>query len=109
MKQFQIFAKLKAARGEVTEVIDVCLQGEKSQFAAEILLNMSDAMNLQLFAYVAKAFMKAERFDAVGQIYERLEKSAKVLEAHHLGHLYSRTLGVTKAASAENIVAIEKE
>jgi hypothetical protein len=70
---------------------------------------MSDAMNLQFLAYIAEVFMKAERFDAVGQIYERLEKSAKVLEAHHLGHLYFRTLGVTKAASAENIVAIEKE
>jgi hypothetical protein len=109
MKQFQIFAKLKAARGEVAEVIDVCLQGEKSQFVAEILFNMSDTMNLQLLAYIAEAFMKAERFDAVSQIYERLEKSTKVLEVYHLGHLYLRTLGVTKAASAENIVTIEKE
>jgi hypothetical protein len=109
MKQFKIFTKLKAARGEVAEVIDVCLQGEKSQFAAEILFNMSDAMNLQLLAYAAEALMKAEKFDAVSQIYERLEKSAKVLEAHHLGHLYFRTLGITKAVSAENIVAIEKE
>jgi intraflagellar transport protein 172 len=107
--QFQTAAKLKAARGEIVEAVDLCLQGEKPQLAAEILLSAGDAVNPQLFAHVAEALTKAGRFDMAGQVYERLGESAKALEAYRKGHSFYRALELARIAGPENVTAIEKE
>jgi intraflagellar transport protein 172 len=108
--QYQVAAKLKAARREVDKAIDLCLQGDKPQLAAEILLSAAgDTIRPQLLAHVAEALVRANRLGIAGQVYERLGKSADALEAYRKGHAFCRALELAKAASPETVIVIEKE
>ena len=107
--QYQVAAKLKARRGDVSEAVDLCLQGNKPQLAADILLNDSGNAQPQLLAHVAEALVKNNRYDLAGQIYEKLGKAKEALDAYRKGHSYYRALEMAKAASPEEVVKIEKE
>lgn len=107
--QYQVAARLKARRGEISEAVDLCLQGEKPQLAADILLNGGGNVNPQLLAHVAEALVKKNRFDIAGQVYEKLGKSNEALEAYRKGHSYYRALELAKAANPDSVIAIEKE
>ena len=107
--QYQVAARLKSRRGDISEAVDLCLQGEKPQLAADILLNSGDNVNPQLLAHVAEALVKKNRFDIAGQVYEKLGKPTEALESYRKGHSYYRALELAKAASPDSVIAIEKE
>lgn len=107
--QYQVAARLKARKGEISEAVDLCLQGDKPQLAADILLNGSGNVNPQLLTHVAEALNKSGRFDIAGQIYERLGKPTDALEAYRKGHSYYRALELAKAANPDVVVTIERE
>lgn len=107
--QYQVAANLKAKRGEITEAVDLCLQGNKPQLAAEILLNNEETANTQLLSHVAEALDKNGRYDYAGQIYEKLGRTENALEAYRKGHAYYKALELAKAANPEIVVQIERE
>lgn len=107
--QYQVAARLKARKGDIAEAIDLCLQGEKPQLAADILLNGSTNVNPQLLAHVAEALNKSSRFDIAGQVYERLGRPNDALEAYRKGHAYYRALELAKAANPDSVIQIERE
>ncbi|OHT11766.1 selective LIM binding factor [Tritrichomonas foetus] len=107
--QYQVAARLKARRGEISEAIDLCLQGDKPQLAADILLNGSGNVNPQLLTHVAEALNKSNRFDIAGQVYERLGRPKDALEAYRKGHSYYRALELAKAANPDIVIQIERE
>ena len=107
--QYQVAARLKARKGELSEAIDLCLQGDKPQLAADLLLNGGDTVNPQLLAHVAEALNKSNRFDVAGQVYERLGRTSEALEAYRKGHSYYRARELAKAANPEMVITIERE
>jgi len=107
--QYQVAARLKARRGEISEAVDLCLQGDKPQLAADILLNGGDNVNPQILTHVADALSKRNKFNMEGHDYERLDRPSDALEAYRRGHSYYRALELAKAANPEGVVAIEKE
>ena len=106
--QYQTAARLKAARGQVNEAVDLCLQGNKPQLAAEILLAHEEAANPQLLQHVAEA-LQGKREDIAGQIYEKLGNSKAALESYRKGHAYYNALELAKSAEPELVVPIQKE
>ncbi|KAH0792949.1 selective LIM binding factor [Histomonas meleagridis] len=109
--QYQIAARLKVRFGEINEAIDLCLQGDKPQLAADILLNSSnnDKVNPQILNQVANSLIKSNKFDYAGQIFEKLGKVKEALEAYRKGHSYYRALELSKVSSPETVIEIEKE
>ncbi|OHT17436.1 selective LIM binding factor [Tritrichomonas foetus] len=107
--QYQVAARLKARRGELSEAIDLCLQGNKPQLAAEILLNNSENPNPQLLTHVAEALVKNNRYDVAGQIYEKLGRADDALDAYRKGHAFYKALELSKAANPDAVVTIERE
>jgi len=107
--QYHTAAKLKAARGEVSEAVDLCLQGNKPQLAAEILLSHQEIANPQLLSHVAEALKKNNRFDIAGQIYEKLGNAKEALESFRKGHSYYNALELAKAAAPDLVVTIQHE
>ena len=107
--QYQVAAKLKARRGELSEAIDLCLQGNKPQLAADILLNNPDNQNPQLLSHVAEALVKNNRYDVAGQIYEKLGRADEALDSYRKGHAYYKALELAKAANPDSVVPIERE
>ncbi|OHT12234.1 selective LIM binding factor [Tritrichomonas foetus] len=107
--QYQVAARLKARKGELSEAIDLCLQGEKPQLAADLLLNGGDTVNPQLLTHVAEALTKNNRFDVAGQVFERLGRTNDALEAYRKGHSFYRARELAKAANPEMVVTIERE
>ena len=107
--QYQVAARLKARRGEISEAIDLCLQGNKPQLAADILLNNEETSNPQLLAHVAEALVKNSRYDVAGQIYEKLGRADSALDSYRKGHAYYKALELAKAANPDEVVAIERE
>ena len=106
--QFQTAARLKAARGQVNDAVDLCLQGNKPQLAAEILLQHEEAANPQLLQHVAEA-LAGKREDIAGQIYEKLGNTKAALEAYRKGHAFYNALELAKNAEPESVVPIQKE
>jgi intraflagellar transport protein 172 len=107
--QYQIAARLKARRGDLSEAVSLCLQGNKPQLAAEFLLSGSDVAQPRLVDHVAEALVKNGRHDLAGQMYEKVGKSAEALVAYRKGHAFYRALELAKAASPESVIAIERE
>ncbi|EAY11272.1 selective LIM binding factor, putative [Trichomonas vaginalis G3] len=106
--QYQTAAKLKAARGNISEAVDICLQGNKPQLAADILLQHEDKANPQLLSHVAEA-LAGKRDDIAGQIYEKLGNSKAALESYRKGHAYFNALELAKSAEPELVVTLQHE
>lgn len=107
--QYQVAARLKSRRGDISEAVDLCLQGEKPQLAADILLNSGDKANPQLLAHVAEALIKKNRYDIAGQVYEKLGKPQDALEAYRKGKSYYRALELAKATNPGMVITLERE
>lgn len=107
--QYQAAAKLKAQRGQVSEAVDLCLQGNKPQLAAEILLNNDENANPQLLSHVAEALQKNNRDDIAGSVYEKLGDSQKALDCYCKGKSYYNALELAKTANPEMVIKIHKE
>ncbi|EAX94453.1 selective LIM binding factor, putative [Trichomonas vaginalis G3] len=106
--QYQTTARMKAAKGQVNEAVDLCLQGNKPQLAAEILLQHEDKANPQLLSHVAEA-LSGKRDDIAGQIYEKLGNTKQALESYRKGHAYFNALELAKSAEPELVVPIQHE
>ncbi|KAH0786748.1 selective LIM binding factor [Histomonas meleagridis] len=107
--QYQTLANLKAKKGEINEAIDLCLQGNKPQLAAEILLNNNDKANPQILTHVAESLIKNNRFDLAGQIYEKLGNINEALTNYRKGHSYYKALDLAKVSAPELVIEIEHE
>jgi intraflagellar transport protein 172 len=107
--QFQVAARLKARRGDISEAVSLCLQCNKPQLAAEFLFTGNEVAQPQLLSHVAEALVKNGRNDLAGQMYEKLGKAKEALAAYRKGHAFYRALELAKAANPDQVVAIERE
>ena len=107
--QYQVAANLKAKKGEISEAIDLCLQAEKPQLAADLLLHGTSNPNPQMLSVVGEALLKYGKYGLAGQVLERLGKSTEALEAYRKANSYYRALELAKAASPDKVIQIERE
>lgn len=108
-KRYQEVALLKTNRGEIDEAVDLCIQDQKPNLAAQILLNNETKASHQLLSKVIDVLIKNNSFDYAGQIYEKLGNPENALDAYRKAHNFFKAVDMAKLSNPKLVLEIERE
>ncbi|KAM7445695.1 hypothetical protein ABFA07_005947 [Porites harrisoni] len=101
--------EVKEREGNSTEAVNLYLKAGLPAKAARLAMSREELMNSsELLERIAAALLKGGLYEQAGELYEKVNKNDRAMEAYRKGNAYRRAVELSRVAFPREVVKLEE-